>query len=702
MNVPAKVLILSGVLAVLTLRCVELPPSPVLPTMDIQGSIPLVDRVFTVSDFSSKDTALTTTSDGGLLYESSETFDPLEIGAIEIQPEAGSQQSSLGTFQVQTPSIAPVSFTYEEVAGVAPLPTAFVIQPDTFSIPQTAIGPLTSFEYIEFDSGTIAVTVQNTLPVSLTFLEPLIIRNAVVSGFTDTSLVAAFTFSGSISENGGTQTRNADLAGITLRPLLRIAATSISTPGSGTPVTIDAGDGLQIQISFSGTRVRAAKATIPAQSILSFDDSTFVVDDSVTLASALFRSGSFSVELENNIDVDVGVYVRFTELQDRLTGIPFQVSHQFNGADIFVIPVSMQDLKFQSTGTGIGTAGTFTVGVSTIANTDSTREVRSSDYVRVGIIPGPPVVVEQVTGRIKPTTIDINTGAAGFSLGEISQKVEGDFSFDSLSLALTVSTSSGFPVDYDLRFIGMERRVSPPKMDSLDVPPPLGSLQKRLFPATSQSTPIVLDQTAGLNAFLEKFFPHLPDTFIVRGTMTVNPPDVFGTPEGIQTMYDSSRIYSSVDMSFPVRMGIANATVRDSIPLDIREKFPRDVASSTKSGTLYFEVENGLPLSIVFRSALLGRGPGGNRDTLMLIPSDGPRIISAGITDGSGLVSAPTITRFSIPFSGPEAQQFEEGEVLLMELELQTANNGSVVKIRQSDSVKVRASGNLVYQVNKP
>ncbi|MEX1140210.1 MAG: hypothetical protein WEB33_07575 [Bacteroidota bacterium] len=697
-----KKILSSCLFAALAFRCVELPPAPVLPTLDIQGSIPLLDRVFTVSDFSSKDTALTTTSDGGLLYEASEWFKPFEIGEIEIQPEAASQQSALGTFQVQTPTINPVSFTYEEISGETPPPVPFIVNADTFFIPQTSIGPLNSFEYIEFDSGTISITIQNTLPVAVEFVEPLTIRNNILSAITDTSLIAALSFSGPISANGGLQTRSSSLAGVTFRPLLRILPVSVSTPGSDTSVTIDAGDGLEIQFSFAGARVRGAKAIIPAQSVLNFEDSTFVVDDSVTLSLALFRSGSFSVELENNIDVNVGVYVRFAELQDRLTGIPFEVSHQFSGTGTLVIPISLSGLKYQSSGTGIGTEATFTVGVSTITNTDSTREVRSTDFVRVGIIPGPPVLVEQVTGRIKPTIMDVNTGAAGFSLGEIAQKVEGNFSFDSLSIALLLSTSSGFVTDYDIRFIGMDRRQNPPKMDSLNVPPPQGSLQRRVFPATSQTTPIVLDHTAGLNAFLGKFFPHLPDTFIIRGTMTLNPADVFDTPQGVQTVYDTSRIYSSAELSFPVRMGITNATVRDSVQIDVREKFPRDIASSTKSGTLYFEIENGLPISIEFRATLIGRVPGGDTDTLLVIPTDGPRFIDAGVADGSGSVVSPTVSKFSMAFSGPEARRFEEAEVLWMELNIQTANNGGIVRIRPTDAVKVRASGNLVYQVNRP
>lgn len=693
---------LSCILAALTLQCVELPPAPVLPTMDIQGSIPLLDRVFTISDFSSKDSSLTTTADGGLLYETAEGFEPFDIGVFEVQPEAASQQSALGTFRVQMPTIDPLTFTYDKISGAAPPPGPFIVSADTFSVPLTSIGPLSSFEYIEFDSGMIFVTIQNTLPISLEFLDPLTIQNALVGPLTDTSAVGTFSFSGSIAANGGSQTRSANLAGVTIRPMLRIPSASLFTPGSDSLVTIGAGDGLGIQFSFSEARVRGAKAIIPAQSVLNFDDSTFVVDDSVTLASALFRGGSFFVELENNIDVDVGVEVQFAELQNRFTGVPFQVSHQFNGIGTLVVPVSMSALKYESSASGIGTVATFTVGVSTITSTDATREVRSTDHVRVNIIPGPPIQVERVTGRVKPTMMDVETGAAGFTLGEIAKKVEGSFSFDSLSIALLLSTSSGFVTDYNAWFVGMDRRQNPPKIDSLNIPPPEGSLQRRLFPATSQSTRIVLDHTAGLNTFLGKFFPHLPDTFILRGTMTLNPEDIYITPQGMQTVYDTSRIYSSAELSFPVRMGITNAVVRDSVLLNVRDKFPRDVAASTKSGTLYFEIENGLPLSIEFQATLMTLVPGIGPDTLMFIPTDGPRFIEAGATDGSGSVIAPTVSRFSMTFSGPEARQFEEAEVLWMELNVQTANNGSVARIRTTDAVKVRASGNLVYQVNKP
>jgi hypothetical protein len=675
-------------LAILALQCVELPPEPVLPTYDVQASVPLLDRSFSVEDFSSKDSALVASGDGGLIYRSTESFDPLDIGTLEVSPEPGSQSVTLGTFQVVMPAIAPVNFSFEEITGTPPPPGSFVVPAGSFSLPETPIGPLPSFEFIEFDSGTISVTIRNTLPFPLELLEPLVIRNDVLSGPMDTSEIAAWTFAGVLAANTGTQTQVSDLRDVILKPQVKIPSVNVSTSGSGGSVSIDAGDALEVEIGFSGTRVRAARAEIPPQSVLSFEDSTFVVDDSVTLSQAFFRNGSLSIEVENNIDVDVGVSVRFDELQDRITGLPFEVSHQFSGLGTLTVPVDLSDLRYQSPYTGVGTLATFTVGVSTVANADSSKEVRSTDNVRVSIVPGVSIAAERITGRIKPTLVEVESGAQGFSLGEIATKAEGDFTFDSLEVLLKVSTSSGFPADYDIRFIGMDRRRVPPLVDSLLVPPPAGSLQRRVFPTPGQSTSILLDNTAGLNNFLSKFFPHLPDTFIIRGTLLLNPPDIFDTPQGFQTVYDTSRLYSSVDMSFPVRMGITNGRITDTISLNVREQFPKEIASSTRSGSLSFEIENGLPLALWFRSALLRPGPGGVPDTLLQIPTDGPRFIASGVTGSDGAVTNPTISRFTIALSGQEAARFEEAGSLWIELLVESAVSGSIVKVRTTDIVR--------------
>ncbi|MBI2620014.1 MAG: hypothetical protein HYW57_08025 [Ignavibacteriales bacterium] len=688
--------------AMVAFQCLELPPSPVAPTFDVQGSIPLLDRRFTVADFEGKDEFLSTGPDGGLEYTSSQIFDPIGLGPITVQPKASSQQVELGLFDVEQPSIPTLSFTWDQITGGAPRPTDSPLPATSFTIPGTAIGPLSGFEYIEFEGGTISLRIQNTLPVPITLPDPILLKNDKISAPVDTNLAASFTFSGQIAADGGEQTQSANLANVTLQSLLRLPAVSLSTPGSGgQPVTVNPSDGVVIEVTIANAQVRAARATIPSQSVFSFADSTFVVDDSVTISSAFFTSGLFSIVIENNINVEIAVFVRFSELQDRVTSMPFEINPQFTGIETRSIGIDMSTLKLQSLVDSIGTRATFTVGVSTISNQDSTREVRSTDYVRVSIAPGPPVFVKAVTGRIKPTLISVQTGASGFSLGEAAEKFEGEFTFDSLEIALDFSSSSGFPTDYDVWFVARNRKPGSQKIDSLRIPPPVGSVQKRFFPANNQKTSIVLDNTSGLNTFLSKFFPNLPDTFIVRGTMTVNPPDVYSGPEGNQTIYDTSQVNSSVDITFPVKIGIKNAFVRDSVAINVKDQFPKGMAESSRSGTLFFDIDNGLPLALSFRAFLVGT-PAGFRDTLLLIPTDGPRIIAPADVDASGNVTSSTISRFSISLVGDDLAKFEASDGMLVQLDVETTNGGSVVRVRNTDFVKLRASANLVYTVNKP
>ncbi len=184
--------------------------------------------------------------------------------------------------------------------------------------------------------------------------------------------------------------------------------------------------------------------------------------------------------------------------------------------------------------------------------------------------------------------------------------------------------------------------------------------------------------------------------------MTANPPDVYPGPDGRQTIYDTSKVNASVDITFPVKIGITNAVLRDSVSINTKEQFPKGLAESSKSGTLFFDIENGLPLSLTFRAFLVGDGPGATRDTLLLIPTDGPRLIAPANVDASGNVTTSTVSRFSITLVGDNLAKFEASDAMLVQFGVETTNSGSIVRVRDTDFVKVRASGNIVYTVNKP
>jgi hypothetical protein len=206
----------------------------------------------------------------------------------------------------------------------------------------------------------------------------------------------------------------------------------------------------------------------------------------------------------------------------------------------------------------------------------------------------------------------------------------------------------------------------------------------------------------GLNTFLSRFFPNLPDSFIVRGNATMNPYDVFPTAEGIQTIYDTTKVYTSIDLSFPLKLGIAGGEVSETNDLTDNNNSGKDEVKSVKTGTMYFEVVNGLPLQLILQSALLGKSIAGKRDTLLRIPTDGPRTIAAAPVDQGGSVTGTKKSAFFITLRSSDIDAYNNADAIWFKLQIETTGGGTVpVKVRSTDSVSVRASATMVYTVNK-
>ena len=470
---------------------------------------------------------------------------------------------------------------------------------------------------------------------------------------------------------------------------------------SAGPVTYTQQSGIEYIVSLSNLSARSGKAVIPSQALLRTRDTVIVVDDSVSLQTASFRSGSFDIVFQNNIDVNARVSLSIRELVDKTTGAPFAVTTSFNGKGTTRIPVNAANLKVQSSSAAIGTRLTFSSTVESIES-QTPRQVNSTDFLRVDFQPRSAFVVQSITGRIRPTPLTINAGAGGINLGDLSGKFKGSVTFDSVRLVLKLRMSGGFPTDYNLNLVAMNRRGVPARIDSLVLPPPVGSTIRRFFPAQGTVTQIVLDNSNGLNSFLSRFFPNLPDSFIVRGKAVMNPLDVFPTAQGIQTVYDSTKVYATVDLSFPLKLGLAGGEVSETVDLTDDKDSGKDVTKSVKTGTMYFEITNGLPLQLVMQSAFLGKSIAGRRDTLLWIPTDGPRTIAAAPVDQGGSVTGTKKSTFLIQLKNSDIDAYNNADAIWYKLQVETTGGGTVsVKFRSSDSVSVRASATMVYTLNK-
>lgn len=92
----------------------------------------------------------------------------------------------------------------------------------------------------------------------------------------------------------------------------------------------------------------------------------------------------------------------------------------------------------------------------------------------------------------------------------------------------------------------------------------------------------------------------------------------------------------------------------------------------------------------------------GKRDTLLWIPTDGPRTISAAPVDQGGSATSPRTSAFFVQLKQADIEKYNDADAMWFRLQIQTTGGGSVpVKVRSTDSVSVRASATMVYTVNK-
>jgi hypothetical protein len=475
----------------------------------------------------------------------------------------------------------------------------------------------------------------------------------------------------------------------------------VHTPGTGSPVLIDPASGIKFEFSVTNATVTSARARIPEQEVFRDDTAMFVVDDSIAIQEAYFRSGSINLNFENTIDASVELFVWIQELQNRSTGIADTIKLAFNGVGTQSLPINLAQLRIQAGPAAQGTSLTYSLGITTLAS-QQIRQVNSTDYMRVTIQPTTAISLERISGKVTPVYTAVNSGATGVEIGEAADKFKGSLMFDSARVAISLGMSGGFVTDYDLRLVAMNRKGATAVVDSLVLPGTVQTGMHRFLPGSP--TTIVLDNSNGFQTFISKFFPNLPDTFIVRGSMIVNPIDVYPTPQGVGSMTDTSKIYPAIDVSFPLRLGIAGGEFSDTSDIGDDDKVDKDLATSATQGTVYFEINNAMPLELSFRAALLRRDTlGGAPDTLLFLPPDGPRTILPAPVDPTGYVTGPQLSVFSITLTGPQISLLDSSNVIWYRFGIQTTGGGtSAVRVRDSDYIHIRASANLVLTVNKP
>ncbi len=725
-------------------QCVKSPLAPKAPQWQIPLNIGLIDRTYTFEQMIQKDPKfIVDSSSGSIVYRPSSLVNqPTPITLPELTPTPSSVANKLGLVPASIPAIPVVNVTFKDMFGIDP-PTGPYPGPDASAqINNNIANPNQPYDYVVFANGRMVLTITNTFPFAIIFQSPGV---ELINTDQGQNVVATFAFSSPIPA-GQSASSSSVVSGELMSANLKMSFT-VQTSGI-TGQTITSTEGLKAQLSIDGGTVGSTATLQSALVQLSSDypvasipDSAVqLVDDSTGIKRAEFSDGKFQIKITNGIATSVVVGFKLNEFVNRLTGQPFILKNDATGDVTGIVPangtfiqtVNMSDYAIQSQHDTVigGRADTlsttnvhFSINIKTLGATGGNKVLISKDdSVRVDVTPlnnnqSPPrktYVLSKVVGKLKPTVVPINE-TVDASIGDIGKYFTADsVKFDSVSITLKILSKGSFPTDLSMKVTGLDNNGNPGSatLTAQEIAPG-GGLTNVLRINPGQEKDIVFDKATsvagnGIDQFLSSFFNNgnsLPSKLIVTGQAVIDPASYYQYPDSTGTVEVGDSVYTSLEFTFPVTIGIINGTFLDTVVISDTSGNKIDKKSLTQidSGNVIFTILNGFPLQVSVGSKLLpGRAYNQSiPDTIVLLSLPKVGVIQADSARYASNPGSPIgLTGTVISLDTADVDKINPANFIALKIKLNTSGSNQPVEFKQSYYVTLKAFVSVVYNVN--
>ncbi len=677
--------VLLVLLAATSVNCFKDPVTPVPPSWDMDLTFPVGVKTVSVGDLITEDsTSLRADPANRLVFNVNAPAPSTRIGdCLSLRPSEAQSHVAIGAFTVEVkPMVTSINVPNIPPGQTAPVPS------QTLAIPTVSAGSSTEGD-VTFSSGTIGLSLKNNLPVTLTAVSPvqLVDDNGNVE--------AVFDLGGQPLAPGQDVTVYDDLAGRTLGNGFNLTGMSFLTPGSTSPVTMPADSMLVATLVLSNLRASTAQVTgIPAQRLTDNDRTTIALNDSTLIQMVSIRSGQLQFTFANQIGV--GLLFKFRLPEVYRPGPAGPVAYE----DSVFLPaggtgtclLDLAGARLQAPPGRLLNALGLTSSIIIPTAVKQPTLLHDTDKVQISMTTLAPLVADSVVGTIKPTWFNVNTSVC-LNAGKIPSRLKGQFNIPSATLTFTALAAVGFPADLHLRLSAVK---SSGERIYLDIP----DGQRRLAPGNNTIT----FDAGQVGGFLSQLSGTIPDSLRLSGGVLVNPPDCYSTTgQEVGSVGSGSSLEGSIALAIPLNIGITQAAYRDTTAFAQSDdgtsgKPDQSELRKVNSAKLYLEVRNGLPAQVGVRVRLLDR----MHQPLLMFPQSGQTLdVSAGTVDARGITAAPGVSTLVIDLNHAEVQQFIPAEFVDYEIDLATANGGSVVTFLTTDAVQVRAWAQCSYGVNQ-
>jgi hypothetical protein len=729
----------------LSFQCVKMPLEFKAPQWQVPLNIGLIDRTYTFEQMIQKDPKfIVDSSTQSVVYRPASLVNqPTPITLPELTPAPSSVSNKLGLVPASIPTIPVVNVTFKDMFGADPPPGAYPGPDASAQISNNIANPNPPYDYVVFANGRMVLTITNTFPFAISFQSPGVQLINIDQG---QGVVATFAFPTIASNQSATSTAN--VSGELMSANLKMSFTVQTSGITGT--TITSTEGLKAQLSIDGgttgstATLQSAKVQLSSNyQVANIPDSAVqLIDDSTGIKRAEFSDGKFQIKIANGIATSVVVGFRLNEFVNRVTGQPFMLENDATGDITGIVPangtfiqtVNMSDYAIQSQHDTVigGRADTlsttnvhFSINIKTLGATGGNKVLISKDdSVRVDVTPlnnnqSPPrktYVLSKVIGKLKPTTVPLYD-TVDASIGDIGKLFTADsVKFDSISITLKILSKGLFPTDLSMKVIGLDNNGNPRATLTAQEVTPGGGLTNVLRINPGQEKDIVFDKTTslggyGIDQFLASFFTpgiggSLPSKLIVTGQAVVDPASYYQYPDSTGTVEVGDSVYTSVEFTFPVTIGIINGTFLDTVVISDTSGNKIDKKSLTQidSGNVIFTISNGFPLQVSVGSKLLP-GLAYNKSipdpTVVLLSLPKVGVIQA---DSARYFSRPNspmgLSGTVISLSPNDIEQINPANFIALKIKLNTSGSNEPVEFKTSYYVQLKAFVSVVYNVN--
>lgn len=447
------------------------------------------------------------------------------------------------------------------------------------SYASTAFG---NYSMVTFGSGTVSLTITNNLPV---VLDPVTVR-LVDAGSNE---IGTMTFN-NIPANGGTQTRESDLTGLTMIDNQFTAEiTALGTPGSATPVDISMSDQIILDIHAFDVTISSGTAILPDQA---FDQDSSSIDFEMTGGEEIYfiklKGAQINYTITSNIQEDIRVNIILPSATVDGNPAVYQEIIPYNSGNPTDGVINLHNVLVDLTTDPIQPYNIFPfkyvldiVSSNNLVTFDFTNDLSMEftiNNVQFSYVEG---YLGKIVESFEADTISIED--------EVLDKISGTFELADPRVKFFYTNSFGIPIELAIDATGYFTAGNPV---DLGVAPQTISYPADTFNLFVTDT-LSFDKS---NSELEKLlvFPP-PMEVIYSGSVTVNPAEDKNIPNFVT---DRSRIDVGLEVEIPLAFKANNLSLADTLEIEVSDGFSWDNINYSK---IYIGVEeNWFPFDLKF------------------------------------------------------------------------------------------------------